>query len=188
MPASSYVAGKASSSTTAPAPKPSLSTPEPSRGWLAEKKPRAGSFQVGGSARQKLSILFPSHSASRRLPCAKPDAGLCWHWLRLRAASPRKRCSSALCAGEAFQTRRSQPRNRILPPRRRTRAGDPQRAFRRKMSGNFRAGVERLYELTSELRHEVQKTVTSDVLSIRMCKKTEEIEKLVKQIKSKAKG
>jgi hypothetical protein len=52
----------------------------------------------------------------------------------------------------------------------------------------FRAGVERLYQLTSELRDEVQKTVTSDVLSIRMYKKTEEIEKLVKQIKSKAKG
>jgi hypothetical protein len=52
----------------------------------------------------------------------------------------------------------------------------------------FRAGVERLYQLTSELRDEVQKTVTSDVLSIRMYKKTEEIEKLAKQIKSKAKG
>jgi len=52
----------------------------------------------------------------------------------------------------------------------------------------FRAGVERLYQLTGELRDEVQKTVTSDVLSIRMYKKTEEIEKLVKQIKSKAKG
>ncbi|HXN51440.1 MAG TPA: hypothetical protein VN943_05830 [Candidatus Acidoferrum sp.] len=52
----------------------------------------------------------------------------------------------------------------------------------------FRAGVERLYQLTSELRDEVQKTVTSEVLSIRMYKRTEEIEKLAKQLKSKAKG
>ena len=52
----------------------------------------------------------------------------------------------------------------------------------------FRAGVERLYQLTSELHDEVQKTSTNDVLSIRMYKKTEEIEKLAKQIKSKAKG
>jgi hypothetical protein len=52
----------------------------------------------------------------------------------------------------------------------------------------FRAGVERLYQLTSELHDEVQKTVTSDVLSVRMYKKTEEIEKLAKQVKSKAKG
>jgi hypothetical protein len=52
----------------------------------------------------------------------------------------------------------------------------------------FRAGVERLYQLTSELHDEVLKTITSDVLSIRMYKKTEEIERLAKQLKSKAKG
>ena len=52
----------------------------------------------------------------------------------------------------------------------------------------FRAGVERLYQLASELRDEVQKTVTTEVLSLRMYKKTEEIERLAKQLKSKAKG
>jgi hypothetical protein len=52
----------------------------------------------------------------------------------------------------------------------------------------FRAGVDRLFQLTSELHDEVQKTVTSDVLSIRMYKKTEEIEKLAKHLKSQAKG
>jgi hypothetical protein len=52
----------------------------------------------------------------------------------------------------------------------------------------FRAGVERLYQLASELHDQVQKTPTNDVLSIRMYKKTEEIEKLAKQIKTKAKG
>lgn len=52
----------------------------------------------------------------------------------------------------------------------------------------FRAGVERLYQLSSELREEMQKTTTTNVLSVRMYKKTEEIEKLAKQLKSKAKG
>jgi len=52
----------------------------------------------------------------------------------------------------------------------------------------FREGVERLYQLTGELREEVQKTVTTDVLSMRMVKKTEEIEKLAKVLKAKAKG
>jgi len=52
----------------------------------------------------------------------------------------------------------------------------------------FRAGVERLYQLTSDLRDEVQKTMTTEVLSVRMYKKTEEIEKLAKQLKSKARG
>lgn len=52
----------------------------------------------------------------------------------------------------------------------------------------FRDGVERLYQLTGELREEVQKTPTTDVLSVRMVKKTEEIEKLAKVLKAKAKG
>lgn len=52
----------------------------------------------------------------------------------------------------------------------------------------FRAGVEKLYELASELRQEVQKTPTTDVLSLPIVKKTEEIEKLAKALKNKAKG
>ncbi len=52
----------------------------------------------------------------------------------------------------------------------------------------FRAGVERLHQLTSDLRDEAQKTMTTEVLSVRMYKKTEEIEKLAKQLKSKARG
>jgi hypothetical protein len=52
----------------------------------------------------------------------------------------------------------------------------------------FRAGVARLYQLSSELQDELQKTPTQDVLSIRMYKKMEEIEKLAKQLKNRAKG
>jgi hypothetical protein len=62
------------------------------------------------------------------------------------------------------------------------------RARLRENEKEFREGVERLYQLTSELREEVQKTVTTDVLSLRMVKKTEEIEKLAKVLKAKAKG
>jgi hypothetical protein len=51
----------------------------------------------------------------------------------------------------------------------------------------FREGVEHLYVLVNELREEVDKTATTDVLSVRMYKKAQEIEKLAKQIKKKAK-
>jgi flagellar motility protein MotE (MotC chaperone) len=53
---------------------------------------------------------------------------------------------------------------------------------------DFRAGTERLYQLAAELRDEVKNTAASDVLSVRMYKKAEEIEKLAKHLKSKAKG
>ena len=52
----------------------------------------------------------------------------------------------------------------------------------------FRDGVERLYQLASGLRDELQKTPTTEVFSIRIVKKTEEIEKLAKRLKSRAKS
>ena len=52
----------------------------------------------------------------------------------------------------------------------------------------FREGVEQLYRLADELHDEVQRTPTADVLSVPMYKKAERIEKLARQLKSKAKG
>ena len=67
-------------------------------------------------------------------------------------------------------------------------AAAAKRAALRQNEKDFREGVERLYKLTTELREVVQKTVTTDVLSVPMVKKTEEIEKLAKFLKNKAKG
>jgi len=52
----------------------------------------------------------------------------------------------------------------------------------------FREGVDRLYELTSSLRDELQKTPTTEVFSLQIVKKTKEIEKLAKSLNSKAKA
>jgi hypothetical protein len=52
----------------------------------------------------------------------------------------------------------------------------------------FRDGVAQLSVLVNELKEEVDNTPTTDVLSAKMYKKTQEIEKLAKQIKSKVKG
>jgi hypothetical protein len=48
--------------------------------------------------------------------------------------------------------------------------------------------VERLYELATELKAEVDKTDSSKVLSLTLLKKTEEIEKLARDIRSRSKG
>lgn len=52
----------------------------------------------------------------------------------------------------------------------------------------IRKNVEKLYELASELKTEVEKTDSVQVLSLAMVRKTEEIEKLAKDIRSRAKG
>jgi hypothetical protein len=67
-------------------------------------------------------------------------------------------------------------------------AAGARRAALQQNAKEFREGVERLYKLAADLHEEVQKTTTIDVLSLRMVKKTEEIERLAKQLKNKAKG
>jgi hypothetical protein len=67
-------------------------------------------------------------------------------------------------------------------------AAAAKRARMQQNEKEFREGVERLYQLSGELREEVQKTTTTEVLSVHMVKKTEEIEKLAKLLKNKAKG
>jgi len=52
----------------------------------------------------------------------------------------------------------------------------------------FREGVERLYQLASSLRDELQNIPTTEVFSLHIIKQTEEIEKLAKLLKSKAKS
>ena len=88
-------------------------------------------------------------------------------------------------------------RVRLRPPSRKTRTRPRRKGpLRRPVNARscaqnekeFRDGVERLYTLTGELRDEVQNTPTAEVLSVRMYKKTEEIEKLAKLLKGKAKG
>jgi hypothetical protein len=53
---------------------------------------------------------------------------------------------------------------------------------------NIRRDVEKLYNLASQLKSEVDKTDSTTVLSVAMLKKAEEIEKLARQIKDRAKG
>lgn len=68
---------------------------------------------------------------------------------------------------------------------------DPQTAKRVMAAKNekeFREGIEKLYQMATELRDELAQAPKMNVLSVRMYKKTEEIEKLAKQLKSKAKG
>jgi hypothetical protein len=48
--------------------------------------------------------------------------------------------------------------------------------------------IEKLYELATQLKDEIEKTDSSAVLSVALVKKAEEVEKLARQIKDRAKG
>lgn len=53
---------------------------------------------------------------------------------------------------------------------------------------NIKRDVERLADLAQELKQEVGKTDSADVLSLALVRKAEEIEKLAKAIKNRARG
>src|SRR5450432_3461986 len=53
---------------------------------------------------------------------------------------------------------------------------------------NIKNKVEKLFQLASELKDEGEKTDSAKVLSLAMVKKAEEIERLAKDIKTRAKG
>jgi hypothetical protein len=53
---------------------------------------------------------------------------------------------------------------------------------------SIKKDVQKLYDLAEQLKTEVEKTDSTTVLSLAMLKKAEEIEKLAKQIKDRAKG
>lgn len=53
---------------------------------------------------------------------------------------------------------------------------------------DMKKNIERLFELASQLKDEVEKTDATTTLSIAMLRKTEEIEKLARSIRDRAKG
>jgi hypothetical protein len=53
---------------------------------------------------------------------------------------------------------------------------------------DIKKSVEKLFQLASELKAEVDKTNSAQVLSLPMLRKAEEIEKLAKEIKIRARG
>jgi hypothetical protein len=68
---------------------------------------------------------------------------------------------------------------------------DPQSAKRAQLQQNekeFRAEVDRLYRLASDLKQDLDKTVTTEIFSVQMYKRAEEIEKVAKLLRSKARG
>jgi hypothetical protein len=67
-------------------------------------------------------------------------------------------------------------------------AGAGKKAVLEQHQKDIKKDIEKLYELATQLKNEVEKTDATSVLSLGMVKKAEEIEKLAKQIKDHAKG
>jgi len=67
---------------------------------------------------------------------------------------------------------------------------DPKRAkaILEQNQKDIKKDIEKLFQLASELKEQVEKTDATTVLSLTMVRKTEEIEKLARTIRDRAKG
>jgi hypothetical protein len=72
------------------------------------------------------------------------------------------------------------PDNPLAPPAEKRMLEENQKDIKKK--------VEKLYDLATELKAEVDKTDSSKVLSLNLVRKAEEIEKLARDIKNRSKG
>jgi hypothetical protein len=72
------------------------------------------------------------------------------------------------------------PENPLAPPAEKRMLEENEKDIKKK--------VEKLYELATELKAEVDKTDSSKVLSLNLIRKAEEIEKLAHDIKNRSKG
>ena len=67
-------------------------------------------------------------------------------------------------------------------------AKSPNKAILESNEKDIKKNIEKLYQLVTDLKTEVEKTDSSQVLSLGLVKKAEEIEKLARDIKTRAKG
>jgi hypothetical protein len=103
-------------------------------------------------------------------------------------------CAAFFAAGA--WARQTQPQNPTRPTGNEpaapgeegTKLQPPTKAILEANDKDIKKSVERLYQLAGELKTEVEKTDSVQILSLAMVKKAEEIEKLAREIKSRAKG
>jgi len=67
-------------------------------------------------------------------------------------------------------------------------AKSPTKVLLEENQKDIKKNVEKLFDLASQLKEQVEKTDFTTVLSLAMVKKAEEIERLARQIKERAKG
>ena len=94
---------------------------------------------------------------------------------------------AALPQGQFPEPGQSNP-NATLPAPDPAMADAARKAMLKENQKDIKKNVEKLYDLASELKKQVEKTDSAAVLSLDLIRKAEEIEKLAKQIKDRAKG
>jgi peptidoglycan hydrolase CwlO-like protein len=96
--------------------------------------------------------------------------------------------ASALCAQDPFPKAPSPLHPGDDEPIANPNAKSPTKIRLEENQKDIKKDIEKLFDLASQLKQQVEKTDATVVLSLAMVKKAEEIERLARQIKERAKG
>jgi hypothetical protein len=117
---------------------------------------------------------------SRRNALRVASAVVCALFLRVRAAAQ----DSDFHPNQTGSTSR-RDRNEMDPP---VPAAATKKALLEQRQKDIKKNIEKLFDLATELKAEVEKTDATTTLSLAMVRRAEEIEKLARSIKDNAKG
>jgi hypothetical protein len=120
---------------------------------------------------------------SRRNVLRVASASACAFFMRARAVSASLQTSDRIDASQAGSSRRD--RDEMDPP---VPAAASKKALLEQRQKDIKKDIEKLFDLATQLKTEVEKTDATTTLSLVMVHRAEEIEKLARQIKDNARG
>ena len=120
---------------------------------------------------------------SRRKVLGVASATVCAFFLRVRAPSASIQTSDRIDASQSGSSRRDRSDMDAPVP-----AAASKKALLEQRQKDIKKDIEKLFDLATQLKTEVEKTDAVTTLSLVMVHRAEEIEKLARQIKDNAKG
>jgi hypothetical protein len=126
--------------------------------------------------------MFSAVNQSRRNALLACSAGLCAFFLRAKTMSAQDLSLQETQAPGAPRRERSDTFDPSLPP------AATKKALLEQRQKDIKKDIEKLFDLATQLKTEVEKTDATTTLSLAMIKRAEEIEKLARQIKDNARG
>jgi hypothetical protein len=120
---------------------------------------------------------------SRRKVLGVASATVCTFFLRVGAASASAQTSDRIDASQSGSSRRDRSEMDAPIPEAATK-----KALLEQRQKDIKKDIEKLFDLATQLKAEVEKTDATTTLSLPMVRRAEEIEKLARQIKDNARG
>jgi hypothetical protein len=130
-----------------------------------------------------MKVFLDPHGSSRRNVLRVASAAVGAFFLRTVSAAGAAQTSGRIETPQAGSSRRE--RDEVEPP---VPEAATKKALLEQRQKDIKRDIEKLFDLATQLKAEVEKTDATTTLSLAMVRRAEEVEKLARQIKDNARG